>query len=148
MEGRPSEFTCRKCRTTLFKVEDVIHGVDRSNVGTAGEVKAKWARNARGEARCTSVFVGEAPSWCDGDDLCSNSGTLCCGKCGTRVGNYSWSGSTCSCGHWVAPAFQFQLSKVDRKIELDLSGMMRNAGDIAAQSTRVMKTGRDVSGKV
>jgi dual specificity phosphatase 12 len=40
-------------------------------------------------------------------------GKLACPKCTVRLGSYTWSGMQCSCGAWVAPAFQVVKSKVD-----------------------------------
>ena len=34
-------------------------------------------------------------------------------ECTARLGSYTWSGMQCSCGAWVAPAFQVVKSKVD-----------------------------------
>lgn len=119
------EFTCRKCRYELFSTEEVIHGIDGGTSGTVGNVKDQWARAARRDIKqCTSVFTCEAPEW-NSDALTEHSGAINCPKCNTRIGNFNWSGATCSCGRWVAPAFQFPLSKVDRKVAIDLAAISR-----------------------
>ena len=126
------EFTCRRCRTKLFTTEQVAHGIDGGTDGTVGNVKTHWARAARRDIKqCTSVFTTEAPEWV-GDVLTGHSGPLNCPKCGTRVGNFNWSGSTCSCGRWVAPAFQFPLSKIDRRVAIDMVAISRTPATAAA----------------
>ncbi len=40
-------------------------------------------------------------------------GKLACPKCKGKIGNYSWYGSTCSCGKWIVPSFAVHKSKVD-----------------------------------
>lgn len=123
-----NEFTCRKCRLVLFSGGEVAHahGVVHSDTdGTVGNVKTHWGRAARRDIKeCTSVFTCEAPDWV-GEASTEHSGVLNCPKCSTRVGNFNWSGATCSCGRWVAPAFQFPLSKIDRKVAIDLAALSR-----------------------
>ena len=62
---------------------------------------------------CSSVFIASTPDWMAEAE--GNSGKIVCPKCKSRVGSYKWSGATCSCGKWITPAFQFQLSRVDPK---------------------------------
>merc|ERR1712070_1273578 len=40
-------------------------------------------------------------------------GKLCCPQCNSRFGNFNWAGQQCSCGCWVTPAFQINLSRID-----------------------------------
>lgn len=70
---------------------------------------------------CTSWFL-EPCAWMgdisavDGnvvDVMCLLIGKLLCSSCKTRVGDYHWHGSQCSCGQWVVPAFQIIKSRVD-----------------------------------
>lgn len=84
-------------------------------------VKTKWAANAAATGmggRCTSVFVEDMPEWAD--SVAGNEGRLNCPKCKSKVGGFAWSGAPCSCGKWVTPAFQFQLSRIDPKGIVDL----------------------------
>lgn len=76
-------------------------------------VKTSWARNVADSAHCSSVFVCDAPAWATLP--AANEGRLSCPKCTARIGSFSWSGAPCSCGRWVTPAFQFQLSRVDAR---------------------------------
>jgi dual specificity phosphatase 12 len=40
-------------------------------------------------------------------------GKLCCPNCSSRFGNFNWAGLQCSCGCWVTPAFQVNVSRID-----------------------------------
>lgn len=131
-------YTCRKCGTQLFTKEDVLHeDVANADTGTDGiaaatenaetpsvsSVKAAWGRLDKGggasKLPCSSVFLTESPKWVS--DASSHDGRLTCPKCNARVGSFSWSGATCSCGRWVTPAFQFQLARVDARQVVSIS---------------------------
>lgn len=81
------------------------------------DVKEAWGRSNAYRlgvgGMCSSVFLTEAPTWAGNFD--GNNGRISCPGCKSRVGSFSWSGSPCSCGKWVTPAFQFQLSRIDPK---------------------------------
>lgn len=114
-------YTCRKCAAFLFDRAHVMHegtqGHANDGIGVS-DVKSRW-RSTHGSisnglgGTCSSVFIQEPPSWAG--DLDGNEGRLVCPQCKSRVGSFSWSGLPCSCGKWVTPAFQFQLSKIDPK---------------------------------
>lgn len=127
-----TSFSCRRCRTVLFSSDAISHSAASAgdtNATRVSTVKTKWGRDASrvGTGACTSVFLAEAPNWADCE---GNQGGLNCPKCGARVGNYSWSGATCSCGRWITPAFQFPLAKVDPRGVVDLSTIVRGAGGV------------------
>ena len=87
-------YKCRYCRTELFTSEmTAVH--ERLN----------------SLQPCQNVFLSESPSWLslesEGKILCLNE------KCRAKLGSWSWSGFSCSCGAWVAPSFQFSRGKVD-----------------------------------
>lgn len=86
-------FRCASCRQELF---------DETVLGTHVQKK-----------ECRSWFVEEPLAWmrCEG-----GSGKLSCPKCQRKIGNFDWSGIKCSCGEWVAPAFQIGAKHVDAKI--------------------------------
>lgn len=113
-------YTCGKCSRTLFSRPEVLHegapGNTADGIGVSN-VKASWgqSQDAYGGigGKCSSVFTAEAPNWAE--DLEGNSGRISCPKCKARVGSFSWSGAPCSCGKWITPAFQFQLSRIDPK---------------------------------
>lgn len=114
-------YTCRRCSTTLFTVDKVLHSqatLTTSDAQGVSTVKTKWHDTRRDDqappgGSCTSVFLEEAPTWAT--DIAGNSGRFLCPKCRARVGSFVWSGETCSCGRWITPAFQFQLARVDAK---------------------------------
>ena len=60
---------------------------------------------------CSSLFLCEEAML--GPAFSQVDGKLACPKCTVRLGSYTWSGMQCSCGAWVAPAFQVVKSKVD-----------------------------------
>lgn len=102
VEEKPAEdddaatyFSCRICSAVLFEVDQIAH---------------KGAK----KGKCSSIFVQDAP-----DYLVMKSeeqeGKIYCPKCESRVGAWSWVGSRCSCKEWIAPSFQFVISKIDAK---------------------------------
>jgi hypothetical protein len=114
-------FACGKCGERLFDRTSVTHergdGAEDDSTTAATVVsrrKATWASASNAcDSGCTSVFLSEAPGFAACGE--GNEGRVTCPKCSARVGNYSWSGAPCSCGKWVTPSFQFQLSRVDVK---------------------------------
>lgn len=131
----PSHYACRRCGSSLFNADVVSHA---DGIGeAAGNAKAHWARAARRHSQhqaCTSVFVCEAPDWAD-KTMDGNNGALKCPKCEVRVGNYAWSGGACSCGKWIAPAFQFPRAKIDGKMALEMRTLARTPPAGSAMGT-------------
>lgn len=130
-------YTCRKCGTQLFTKPDVLHEnhfatkTIPSNMSTikptssVSNVKTAWGgveTNGQSESVCTSVFITEPPPWMSNAE--SHDGRLDCPKCKCRVGFFSWSGVTCSCGRWITPAFQFQLSRIDVKKAINSTSLI------------------------
>lgn len=100
-------FTCMKCRFLLFNSSQLSdHAVDEKGL----------MRRGGASVPCTSYFLSDPPEWLAYDGL--DSGKLSCAnpKCGAKLGQWNWAGNTCSCGAWVAPAFQIIKNKVDIKI--------------------------------
>eukprot|EP01134_Creolimax_fragrantissima_P006698 CFRG6698T1 len=109
-------YRCRKCRNMLFSEKQVLP----HETGN-GQEAFKWRKrnehydhNAPPTDMCGSYFlvpikwmakaiVGEG----------SYDGKLCCEKCDAKIGSFNWSGSQCSCGAWVGPAFQVNKKMVD-----------------------------------
>ncbi|CDR96947.1 dual specificity phosphatase, catalytic domain containing protein, putative [Babesia bigemina] len=111
-------YSCAKCRQTLFYGYNVIQ-----HEGVAD------SRDAASEP-CSSVFV-EPMDWMN--DVDSQTGKIMCKntRCSSKLGYYCWYGRRCSCGHLQVPAFQIQLSKVDKLVaESRLGGTkpVRNEG--------------------
>jgi DNA-directed RNA polymerase subunit RPC12/RpoP len=108
-----AKYTCMKCGTLLFKSEDLEthEPSDRDMHRRGGQL-----------IPCTSVFISAAPEFLDKSKLTENSGRIECPKCESKVGSWCWTGTQCSCGSWVIPAFQFTKSKIDeKKLRIDLS---------------------------
>lgn len=110
-------YACGKCGAELFARDAVLHEGLRGRGADGAGVSA--AKTAWGGGACTSVFVDAPPPWLA---AAANAGRVSCPACGGRVGSFAWSGAPCSCGRWVTPAFQFQLSKVDPKGLVALPG--------------------------
>lgn len=125
-------YTCRKCGTQLFSKENarVLHEGNQASSspssrssqtsGAVSGIKAAWRRGDMRDntSHCSSVFLMEAPDWAA--DITGNDGRFACPNCSARIGSFSWSGATCSCGRWVTPSFQFQLSRVDARSEVSV----------------------------
>lgn len=124
-------YACRKCGTLLFAEENVIHGepsmkerhgtenspsLSLKNVSSSSEgvaVSERSSERFQNSLQCSSLFLSEAPSWLQ--DTSEHHSKITCPKCKSRVGSFSWSGLTCSCGRWITPGFQFQLSRVETR---------------------------------
>ncbi|CAE6086256.1 unnamed protein product [Arabidopsis arenosa] len=116
--SRSSTYECKKCKRVLLFQEQVIDH-------TPGEADSEFDdmfKNMIGEVhknpgdhqnQCTSIFV-EPLSWMNSameNDV--SEGKLSCPKCQAKVGSFDWSGSYCSCGSKIVPAFQLQMNRVD-----------------------------------
>lgn len=125
-------YTCRKCGIRLFSESEILHeGTSDAPSDAIGvsEAKASWKSQAEHYqfgvgGKCSSVFVAEAPEWTS--NVSGNEGRISCPNCSARVGAFAWSGAPCSCGKWVTPAFQFQLSRIDHKGLIDVTSLLRN----------------------
>ncbi|KAJ3357169.1 tyrosine protein phosphatase yvh1 [Allomyces javanicus] len=113
-----SSYRCPKCRTTLFTASDVVAHDPADARAAHVRFRHKGVANT---SVCTVLNVVPHLPWLaeevargevEGKMVCG--GTLRNGaKCGAKVGEYHWQGSTCTCGQWVAPAFLVPRSKVD-----------------------------------
>lgn len=124
-------YACRKCGTQLFNEDYIDHGEVKANhsrgrgITTSASDRGSDSRSSEQpqvNSMCSSVFLGEAPSWVE--NTSEHHGKILCPKCASRVGSFSWSGLTCSCGQWVTPAFQFQLSRVEPRGGISLSDLI------------------------
>ncbi|XP_010420309.1 PREDICTED: dual specificity protein phosphatase 12-like [Camelina sativa] len=116
-ESSGSTYHCKKCKRILLFQEQVIDH-------TPGEADSEFDdmfKNMIGEVRnknpgdpnqCTSMFV-EPIEWMNTMEDYVSEGKLLCPKCSAKVGSFDWSGSYCSCGSKIVPAFQLQMSRVD-----------------------------------
>lgn len=86
----------------------------KAPLGRKEWLRENWVKaSAVAGTGCTSVFTHSVPDWAASTQ--GNSGRFTCPKCKAKIGNFVWSGASCSCGEWITPSFQFQLARVDRK---------------------------------
>jgi hypothetical protein len=109
------ELSCKKCRTALLLGSELLESHALTN-----------------PAKCTSYFAIELPSQFKLNSA-SNDGKIMCPICNSRVGNWCYSGSQCSCGDWVTPSFQFHLSKLDKQYK-NVSRINAIVDDVASTS--------------
>ena len=106
IENEDREAKCFRCRKVLFTQREVTAHEQNTKVGGGG--------GGASQGPCSSVFLLEPPMWLlESSSTSSSQGKVVCPKCQSRLGNWDWSGSVCSCGSWVTPAFQFTKSKLD-----------------------------------
>ena len=87
-------FSCGMCRQPLFYDVNVLsqdfHGRD-----------------------CCSVVATERMAWMNTE--AAQEGKLNCGKCKQKLGHFAWHGIKCPGGKWLAPAFIFAKSRIDKR---------------------------------
>lgn len=96
---------CMFCGRVVFESSDL------ENHDPPGEDEGKSAKQKKDA--CTSYFLNKQPDWMQPSH--ETSGKISCAKCQKKLGLWNWSGSQCSCGTWVVPAFQINVSRVDIK---------------------------------
>lgn len=105
-------FLCRMCRTVLFdETHQNEHGrddpsVEHTSIFLREMVPSHVRRFGAGAWWMPKVRVNDGKLMCPGKN------------CDVRLGTWSWAGTKCSCGVWVAPSFQIVRSKVDERKEL------------------------------
>ncbi|EFH59515.1 hypothetical protein ARALYDRAFT_898481 [Arabidopsis lyrata subsp. lyrata] len=112
-----STYHCKKCRRILLFQEHVIDHTpgeadsefDDMFKNMIGDVHNK---NPGDQNQCTSIFV-EPINWMNTVEDVVSEGKLLCPTCKAKVGSFDWSGSYCSCGSKIVPAFQLQMGRVD-----------------------------------
>ncbi len=143
-------YACRMCRQTLFCSNELeLHQHGRQKFT---HKQRKGERVGGGPAGCQSVFLAEKPAWMNGSQVegensdnptspSSDSSAIevkiICPRlrCRARLGTLRWTGSQCSCGTWVTPAFQFPLSKLDVRAVLPKRSSRLQQGDGGAEGT-------------
>lgn len=115
VQASTAHLRCRKCRRPLFEAQHIVEHTP--GVGQAAFSWRKQNSSAHGKGGgapvCASYFV-EPMAWMEGvDDPYTLEGKIQCPKCASKLGTFSWPGSQCSCGAWVAPAFVIHKKNVD-----------------------------------
>lgn len=121
-----SHVTCMRCRYILFHNYDLNRDHDEG---------------VRGNPPCTSLFVADAPTWLD--TASGDEGKICCPKCGSKLGQWSWAASQCSCRAWLAPSFRFNKARVDLKFS-STDSQSNSVGEVAISDSVTAAT-RDIS---
>jgi dual specificity phosphatase 12 len=133
-------YTCRRCRSKLFTAADVVphdpvDGAKKSfkyrRGGPLVDSKATEGATVPAAELCTSYFLDpDASPWVAEDIREANAAgavvepdTIYCpnARCRAKLGTQSWTGSQCSCGTWVTPAFRIHARAVDKMTEHDTS---------------------------
>jgi dual specificity phosphatase 12 len=118
IDQKSTSYACRMCRTVLIGQNHLVE--HRQNEHSFNIYRTKQVQ-IHG-APCQSLFCNEdVLEWLvssnnpqeEEEDQTDIEGRLSCSKCSVKVGHWNWSGAQCSCGTWVVPAIQINLSKVD-----------------------------------
>mmetsp|Transcript_30724 Transcript_30724/g.70808 ORF Transcript_30724/g.70808 Transcript_30724/m.70808 type:complete len:392 (-) Transcript_30724:60-1235(-) len=108
IDPNETRYACRMCRQILFREDDLE---DPPHVPAKHTFRQRKAGGARGQILCESLFLARALDWMG--DMSAVEGKFGCPHCGSKLGNWKWAGTQCSCGTWVTPALQVPSSKVD-----------------------------------
>jgi len=106
-----TRFACKICRTILLsenELEDPPHTKSKHNF-TSRKTKSGSNLSSR---QCGSIFLASNLPWM-GDTSGTVEGKITCYNCQSKLGMWKWAGCQCSCGTWVTPAIQINLSRVD-----------------------------------
>ncbi|CCW66719.1 unnamed protein product [Phytomonas sp. Hart1] len=127
--SRNCVYSCRLCRKVLFHEIDLLRHLPKA--GEAGRHPFQRQRVAdhsgvEEDVVCTSYFVDpDVTTWVtkeSRDAMTSGEAvapdTLYCPNpaCRVKLGTQSWTGTQCSCGVWVTPAFKVLGKCVDRLV--------------------------------
>ncbi|BFG40172.1 hypothetical protein CerSpe_264450 [Prunus speciosa] len=108
--GTPA-FRCKKCRRIVALQDNVVDHIPGEG-GKSFEWRKRKSSNLSEDSECSSIFV-EPLRWMTAVEEGALEGKLSCARCEARLGYFNWSGSQCSCGSWITPAFQLHRSRVD-----------------------------------
>ncbi|CBZ24281.1 conserved hypothetical protein [Leishmania mexicana MHOM/GT/2001/U1103] len=132
-------YACRHCRLRLFDAAEVLthdpqkganktfkfrRGGPLQSDGALGNVSSGPLSPAE---LCTSLFLDpDQTPWVAEDIREANSSgavvqpdTIYCRnpRCHAKLGMQSWTGSQCSCGAWITPAFRIHTRAVDKMLD-------------------------------
>ncbi|GET86384.1 hypothetical protein, conserved [Leishmania tarentolae] len=135
---RACYYACRSCRTPLFNAAEVLQHDPQEGAKKTFKFRRGGplqSDGAHGDAPsgplssaeiCTSLFLDpDQTPWVAEDIREANSSgaavqpdTIYCRnpRCRAKLGMQSWTGSQCSCGTWVTPAFRIHTRSVDKML--------------------------------
>ena len=95
-------YSCKKCRTVLFKPTDQLEHTSKVK-----EIKAPIKKQVKKQnlLDCTSYFLSLADWMGIPPDESIQQGLIYCPKCQDKLGSFAHFGTQCSCGCWVSPAY-------------------------------------------
>eukprot|EP00796_Vickermania_ingenoplastis_P004161 gene4161-3002_t len=125
------EYFCRKCRGRLFAESELVPHDPPAGGGKGfkrqeqlAEASDEWDWGDAGPAvQCTSYFLDpDVTPWVAEKSRDAHAegelepDTIYCPhlRCGAKIGTQAWSGTRCSCGAWVTPAFKILCKAVDK----------------------------------
>ena len=113
------DIKCKNCNGKLLSSSNVyFHSI-------MPDGNPWWRMNFKKEiisdSKC-NYFTIEPTDWVkpqlDGN---RSDGDISCPHCRTEVGRYSWTGSNCSCGHYVYPCFSIEREKCEYSLPYHFS---------------------------
>lgn len=127
-------YACRRCRLHLFDdtalvPHDPLDGIKKNfKFRRGGPQNGEGGAASAGETApveaCTSLFldpdttpwVAEEIREANADGAAVEPDTIYCPnpRCRAKLGTQSWTGSQCSCGAWITPAFRIHARAVDK----------------------------------
>ena len=111
--ARPSHLRalkCKKCRTLLVNASQIIYHTPEE--ASTPQRKKLEPIQPESQKECQLYFLEPEVDWIP-IEKGKVEAKLRCPHCECKLGYYNWSGLSCSCGKWVAPAFYLQKAKVD-----------------------------------
>lgn len=120
-----TSYSCPKCRVDLFTEAELVTHDPASSKGFVH--KPRTQRDGTGTP-CGHIFLDQGSFW--GVDSCGNKSKIYCKtpSCGFLLGDFAWSGLTCTCGAWVCPAFMIAKNRVNGRNPDDYTedGFLKN----------------------
>ena len=130
-------YHCRLCRSALFTSDEVVpHDTSSDAKGRKPFKERRWAGLDPEVPDCTSLFLDpDVSPWVAEESRSTvatsstkvtsaaaavvHPDTIYCPQCQCKIGQQCWSGSQCSCGAWVTPAFKIHSKCVDAMVIAD-----------------------------
>jgi len=122
-------YSCKKCRTKLFKYTDLLHHEEQSKVLDPTFVSSKKNKQEKQQQQqeskqqegkqqqsnssgCKSFFL-KCDQWMNVESPTKNNCKVMCPKCDAKLGSFSCAGEKCSCGKVVVQSCRVLKNRVD-----------------------------------